>query len=85
MENDPLDSIRARTRRRFLFCAAVWIPYAAFVLQYVGLSEFFARPVAAGTPATVAILFFCVLVVGFLLLEFAYVRWREREDARGRR
>jgi fatty acid desaturase len=85
MDNETRLLIRARTRRRLVFCTAVWIPYAAFVLQYAGLGGLFARPITDGSPATVAILFFCALVVGFLLLEFAYIRSREREDARGQR
>ncbi len=85
MENDLPHPIRRRVHRRFLFCAAVWIPYAAFVLQYAGLREFFARPLAGGSLFTVAMLFFCALIVGFLLLEFVYLRSREREDAHGER
>ena len=72
--------IHARSIRRVRFCAVVLAIYAAFVLQYTGLREFFTQTLGDGTRINVSMAFFCAMIVLFLLLEQWYIRSRERED-----
>ena len=79
--NEPrIHIIRARSIRRARFCAMVFTIYAAFVLQYTGLRDFFALTLGDDTLINVSMAFFCSMIVLFLLLEQWYIRSRERED-----
>jgi hypothetical protein len=67
--------IRRRNRRRFTCALIVLSFYLAFLLQYIGLVSFFAGGSGLRSPA-----YFCLLIVGFLGLEWLYLRARRRED-----
>jgi len=73
--------ITRRNRRRLVFAGIVLAFYASFLLQYIGLVDFFAGGSSLLGRST---LYFCLLIVGFVILEYLYLRARRREDGEDR-
>ena len=67
------DVIKQRTRRRFAFTGITLLCYFAFALNWTDAGAFLGKGVG-DSMMTGGMLMFVILVVGFLVLEYIFIR-----------
>ena len=80
MPSSHREAIDKRNRRRWIYACLILVPYALFGMQYLPGAAIMAQPIGSGTLITPALVWFSMVVLIFLAVEFRFIRHRETED-----